>query len=165
MLSPGHHSGMRKERYYFELRLENSLNKMAKMICKKEEISLSSLVDRAFRFIAPLYRKGNIPFKSRSKFFLRLNKENKFTRMIILQNDMHETVRNFAFAHRMSMAEVLRIALEVYLNFLVDGMPGIEEQIHYYNPAIPVIEHIITRLIPSLPPDICPEKYNTYIYT
>ena len=156
---------MEKERLYFEIRFENALKERAKEICKKEKISLSTLIDRAFRFVAPLYRKGHIPFRSRSVFFLRLDKEDKFTTMIVLQNDLHESVRNFAFAHRISMAEVLRIALEVFLKFLNDGMPGIKEQTHYYKLGIPVIKQVVSHLIPTLPPGIPPWSYNTYIYT
>ena len=156
---------MKKERYYFEIRFENGLKDKIGEICKNQFLSLSELVDRAFRFLAIHHNSGNIPFKSRSVFFSRLNKKDKFTSMIILKNDLHETVRNFAFAYRRSMAEVLRVSLEVYLEFLEKGESKIDKTIHYYKQPTSIIQYVIARLIPTFPPGIPPWKYNTIVFT
>lgn len=156
---------MLKEKYYFEFRFEEELKQRAILHCRKLEISLNRLVEAALRFTTELHDKGKILFIWRSQFLARQHKEDQFSPMLILDKDMHEMVRNYAFAYRKSMAEILRISMELYFHYLESDSSKLDNALHYYNDPVPVIKQVIIHLIPGFPPGIPPEHYNTVIYT
>ena len=155
---------MIKERYYFEIRFEKELGKKIKEFCTENKISLSQLAEEAFRFTARLHDAGKVPFVRRSAFYGRKDKDNIFSPMIILKADVHEMVRNFAFAYRQSMAETLRISLEMFLEAAESDFSKLEDNIHYYNAPTLTIKQVTAFLIPAFPPGIPPQNYIHYTY-
>ena len=151
--------GMLKEKYYFEFRFEEALKKRVLFHCQNQGMSLNRLMEAAFRFTAALHDGGKVPFAWKSRFLIRPDKNDRFSPMLILEKDVHEMVRNYAFAYRRSMAEILRVALELYLDHLESPNGKLDNTLHYYNNPVPVIKEVSAYLIPGFPPGIPPELY------
>ena len=151
---------MKKERYYFGFRFENEMKDRILLQMKKQIVRYNQFVENAFLFATKLHDQGKLPFLWKSSFIIRPNRTNKFDTMLILKNDIHEMVRNYAFSYRTSMAEILRVSLEVYLDFLESEDGKIDNSIHYYDQPVPVIQSVLARLIPAFHNGIPPDKYN-----
>ena len=156
---------MEKERFYFGFRFENRMKERVLAQMKKRIVRLNQFVEEAFRFTTTLHDRGKLPFAWKSFFITRPDRADRFDTMLILKPDVHEMVRNYAFAYRRSMAEVLRVALEVYLDFLESEDGKLDNTIHYYDKPIPVIRRAVAQLIPSFPPGIPPDRYTILFFT
>ena len=155
---------MEKQRFYFGFRFENGMKKRLLEQMFQQRMRLNRFVEDALRFAARLHDKGQLPFAWKSVFITRPDRRNRFDTMLILNHDVHEMVRNLAFAYRRSMAEVLRVALEVYLDFLESPNGKLDNLLHYYSKPMSVINTVTARLIPAFLNGIPPNKYNIYTY-
>ena len=151
---------MLKEKYYFEFRFEEELKTRIIRHCRDQTLTLSRMVEKAFRFTAALHDKGKVPFAWKSQFITRQEKEDRYSPMLLLNKDLHEMVRNYAFAYRSSMAEILRVSLELYFDYLESEDEKLDNTLHYYNEPVPVIKTVLAQLIPGFPHGIPPENYN-----
>lgn len=156
---------MQKQRLYFGFRFENGMKKRIKWQLERRGGGLNSFVEDALRFIANLHDRGKLRFLWLSNFLTRTDKEDRFETMLILQPDVHEMVRNYAFSYRRSMAEVLRVALEVYLEYLESSDGKLVDTMHYYDKPVPVINTATARLIPAFHHGIPPNQYNIFTYS
>lgn len=133
---------------------------MKRRILNQSGRTLNRMVEDALRFVSKLHDLGKIPFRWMSGFLLRDVREDIVETMLILEADVHEMVRNYAFAYRISMAEVLRVALEVYLDHLESEDGKLDDTLHYYDPPVSVISTVLARLIPAFHNGIPPDHYN-----
>jgi len=159
---------MEKERYYFGFRFENALKKRIKQYCEHRSLSLNTLVNHAFKSTAKLHDKQRILLnRSSSGFAVRINLRDRVDAMLILEAPTREMVRNFAVCYRKSMAEIIRIALELFLDFQDKHSGKIDDIKHYYNKPQYVISCTVIGLYPAFPPKIPPSPgiLENYIHT
>ena len=140
---------MEKERYYFGFRFDFELGERIDRYCFMTGETLNQLVEKAFCFTARLHDRRNILFDTYSGFCSRPLFEGKVTAMLILKAEIREMVRNFAVCYRRSMAEILRVSLEVYLDMLVNGAGKIDDVKHYYRQPRAVITQTLFTLFPQ----------------
>ena len=142
---------MEKERYYFGFRYDYKLADRIERYCAVTGMSLNRLVEKAFGFAIGLHDKRKLLFDTYSGFSIRPLFEGKVTAMLILDAEMREMVRNFAVCYRRSMAEGLRVSLEVYLDSLDKRSGKIDVVKHYYRQAQAVITQTLFTLFPVYP--------------
>ena len=62
-----------------------------------------------------------------------------------------EAVRNFAFAYRISMAEVFRVSIEMFLDYQNTDKSKLSVVKHYYIRKMPVLIQVKIVLDPVIP--------------
>jgi len=149
-----------KKRYYFGFRFEQAIAERINRHCKGAGISLNRLVGKAFDFAAELHDRRKILFTRSSNFLEREDEGDKVSPMLILDAVRRNMVRNFAFAYGRSMAEIIRVALEVYLDFLDTDGGKFGKIKHYYKLAQCTIQWTMITLSPAFPPKIPPDQNN-----
>lgn len=111
---------MRREYCTFQFRFEGALLRQIQAGKQRLHIGLGRLVERALVRSMLLHRQGRLLFREASGFLCRTDREDRISVMLRLEKEPKETARALAFAYRRSQAEVIRVALEVYLGFLMD---------------------------------------------
>jgi len=142
---------MEKQAHYFGFRFENALEKRLIRYCGIRNSSLSRFAARAFRFTAAQHNRRKILFTTASGFKSRTRKEDKTETVLIQTGAQREMVRNFAFVYRISMAEVLRIALEVYLDHLETAGGKLDAIKHVYRLQQDIKVMTLIILYPAFP--------------
>lgn len=142
---------MERQRFYFGFRYDYNLAKRITRHCSLAGLSLNRFVEKAFSFAAHLHDERKIVFKAYSGFCSRPLSEEKVTTMLILKVEMREMVRNFAICYRRSMAEILRVSIEVYLDSLDLKLGKIDSVKHYYGQPQAVITQTLFTLFPAIP--------------
>ena len=146
-----------KKRYYFGFRYDPTLGSRIVSHCNAAGETLNRLVSRALLFTFQQHNRRKILFSSASGFLTRPVYERRTDAILILSSRQREIVRDFAYAYRRSMAEIIRIALEVYLDYL-DRMNGKSEvKKHYYETGVVIIEQLVVCLFPIFAPRIPPD--------
>ena len=143
---------MEKDEYGFGFRFERALGERIVRYCKKETVSLNDLVECAVCFAGHLHDKRKIIFDRASGFSERLESADKLSTVLIVKADIREIVLNFAVVYRKSMAEIIRVALEVFLDFQDTGKRRAGEIRHYYNKPQMCIQCSVISLYPIFPP-------------
>lgn len=145
-------TSMEKQQHCFGFRFESDLMKRVLKCRNSASLSMNSFVKKAFCFAMRQHDRRRVVFDGVSGFISRASRKDKVTTMLVLEGGLRESVRNFSIAYRKSMAEVIRIALELYLDYL-DTDAGKNGAIkHYYNTPQPIIECSIIGLYPAFPP-------------
>ena len=111
---------MRKDYCTSQFRFEGALLRQIQAGKQRLHIGLGRLVERALVRTMLLHRQGRVLFREASGFLCRTDREDKITVMLRLEKEPKATARALAFAYRRSQAEVIRVALEVYLGFLLN---------------------------------------------
>ena len=142
---------MKKKIYCFGFRFEKVLFLRMRHWCTQESVSLNRLVMRAFSFTAKLHDQKKIIFDTASGFLGRVDRRDKIETLLQHTTDQREAVRNFAFAYRISMAEVLRISMEVYLDHLEGNDVKLDDIKHIYRSDQAIKTVTIVILFPVYP--------------
>lgn len=140
---------MDRKRFDFGFRYEEQLEERVVQFCKIRRISLNTLVERAFNFTSSEHDKGKIFVNLSSGFIFRPSCEDKVEKVLKIEALFRERVRNFAFSYRLSMAEVLRIALEVYLDYHDTQGGKLGKVKHYYSRVKSFIKGTIFFISPA----------------
>lgn len=139
---------MEKERYDFGFRYDLALGERIDTFCESTGSSLNRLMGKALEFALRLHDRRKVRFTPGSGFLMRLRHEERIERMLILSAWQRMKLRDFSYAYRISMAEVLRISLEMYLDYL-DRQRGKTVVVkHHYESAIRIIEQFTVVLFP-----------------
>ena len=155
-----------KERYYFGFRFENTLKERIISYCKQQTVNLNTLVEIAMENICRLHDKKMIHLnKAASNFRGRFNTRDRIDTMLILKAAVREHVWNLAVCYRRSMAEIIRIALELFLDATDSKISKSDDIKHYYSKPQYIIECTIIGLYPFYPPKPPPDTNRTVIQT
>ena len=142
----------KKKRHYFGFRFESRLDKRILHQCTKDSTSLNRLVREAVLFTGKLHDKRKLKLsRSFSAFRSRISMKDRVTTVLILDISTREMIRNFSICYRKSMAEFIRIALELYLDWQEKGQSKMETIKHYYNKPQKIIKRSIIVIFPSFP--------------
>lgn len=132
-----------EHRYRFEL--EERLQ-IAMALLRMERSELSTV---AVLYARALWRHGVWHPQRKSPFLRRMVKENKTTVWIRLEQFVHLALKKMAAALNVSMAEMLRWALDLLLTGILRDGPGIIDEVLSKQPrpalriiAINVLDHI-----------------------
>lgn len=109
----------------FEHRHRIELEERIQQAMEQLAVDRSELATRAILFARRLWRKGKWHPTRKSPFLVRLDKTNKVTVIVSLKKDIHLYMEKMARALRISFAEMLRLALDVMLSYLLRDGPGI----------------------------------------
>ena len=123
---------MKEKIYYFGFRFEKKLNNRIENFCSKNEISLKQLVSIALQYTMKNHNMKRIIFDQSSYFKGRIDKRDKIETHFTQSETQRECARSFAFAYRLSMAEVFRISLEAYLDYIDTNKGRFGEIKHIY---------------------------------
>lgn len=104
-------------RYELEARLQTALERL--------QINRSAFSAMAILTAVKLWRKGKWHPTRKTPFKVRGDKSNKKTVFVQLAEPVHLHLKKMAQAMDVSMAEVLRLALDVQLTYILRDGPGI----------------------------------------
>ena len=148
-----------KARYYFGFRLESGLDEQAQLYCNNISISFNELIENAIVNLCHLHDQRKVLLnKSTSVFHSRQNLKDRVDTMLILKAAIREQVWSFAVCYRKSMAEIIRIALELYLDSLDSDKIKLDNIKHNYRHPQLIIECTIIGLYPIYPPKTQPPE-------
>lgn len=124
--------------------------------CLRKKISLNTMVHRMLIRLGRLHDQGRMCLLDKSRFRKRIDKKDKETTCLTLQVNTREMVKNLAFTYRISMAEVIRLGLEAYMDLedLQKGIPVLPLHIYRLPEILP--KATIALLFPALPPNRIP---------
>lgn len=148
--------GMKKQIFYFGFRYDETLEHKINRYCRLKRLSLNKLAARAFRNLTALHDRKKVLFDWRSRFLARIDRHEKTEVTLVHSREQRELLRNFAFAYRVSMAEVLRIALEIYL---AEALGKSDKVKHVYEHDKPIKTSTLILLFPAYP---CKEPIDTH---
>lgn len=142
IISKKHYMGFR-----FEMKLKDRIGKY----CSKNGLSLNRLVERSVQFASGQHAKKRIQLKrSVSGFLKRVLLRDKISTVLTLTPAVHELIRSFSIIYRISRAEVIRIALELYLDWQ-EKDSRIDHIKHYYRVKQDIIKFVVITSIPQYP--------------
>lgn len=135
----------------FEFRYDCALGKRIRSYCGKRQVPLQLLAARAFRFTSKTHNVRQIIFDCASGFRRRRNKIDKETVVFTHSAHQREAVRNFAFSYRISMAEVYRISIEMYLDAQEVRSGETDTIKHYCTVKQSILIQVTIPLFPAYP--------------
>lgn len=139
--------------------MENRLQNRAQKHCNSNATAFNALIKTAIEYLCLLHDKKKVLInKSASAFNDRQDLRDKVNTMLILKAAIREQVWNFAVCYRKSMAEIIRIALELYLDSLDPKKRKSDNIKHYYSRPQEIIECTIIGLYPIYPPKLLPPE-------
>jgi len=148
-----------KYRRYFGFRYEKILESRIVDYLQRRKVTLNTFVLDAFQFACVRYSKKRLLFRNWSGFVMRSCRKDKIDAMLCFEAEIRERLRNLAIAYRKSMAEILRVSLEVYLDYL-DGNAGkIDIEKHYYSFPQDIIGCVVIGVNPFFLPKNIPHPY------
>ena len=140
---------MKEKLFYFGYRTEKKLYKRIKAYLFRQKISLSAFAIEAFDYASQTHNKRKINFSSASVFKGRIKKNDKIETHFTQTEKQREAVRSFAFSYRLSMAEVFRISMEAYLDFLKFGNSKSKTIKHVYRTQVTINEMTLAIIYPA----------------
>ena len=147
---------MKKQIFYFGFRYDKTLESKIDFFCREKKINLNKLAAKAFRYLAGLHDRKKVVFNQKSRFLARINRQEKIEVTLVNSREQRELLRNFAIAYRVSMAEVLRIALEIFLDKAFSKSDVVK---HVYRQEKPIKMSTLILLFPVYP---CKEPIDTH---
>lgn len=156
MGSSGYHEGMEKGKYGFGFRCERLLWYRIMQHCAEQSQSVNRFVQEAVCFAGRLHDRRHFFIKRTSGFIGRNVLADRINTLLILKSWTRIIVRNFAIVYQRSMAEVIRMMLELYLDWRDKENGKIRQIRHYYSKPQMCIQCSIIGLYPIFPPELPP---------
>lgn len=113
------------KRIHFEHRYRRELEARLQTALERLQINRSAFSAMAVLTAVKLWRKGKWHPTVKTPFKVRADKSNKVTVYVQLDEKVHLHLKKMAHAMDVSMAEVLRLALDVQLTCILRDGPGI----------------------------------------